>query len=170
MDCEPPNPKTDEVVLRGLQKAAGTQKRHLEDFRPIEARRRTALLEDAIYLLFGMFTLHLPFLYEESAEYAWASLDGDHFTLRRRFGFGLGWRSVVAPQLSPCKQMVPSDLARCDGVNLQCMNCTVPLSSYRGRNSSDVGFCCPCSAVNSSVSAASPHPHSQVHSAAMHWH
>lgn len=39
--------------------------------------RRTTRPEDVAYLLFGMFNLHLPVLYSESAEFALACLPAE---------------------------------------------------------------------------------------------
>ncbi|KIO01134.1 hypothetical protein M404DRAFT_62826, partial [Pisolithus tinctorius Marx 270] len=80
MDCGSSNHKMDELVLKELQKAAGIEERHLKDFRPgmDDARsrlqwasaRRTTRPEDVAYSLFGIFRVHLPVLYGESAECA----------------------------------------------------------------------------------------------------
>ncbi|KIO00983.1 hypothetical protein M404DRAFT_151104, partial [Pisolithus tinctorius Marx 270] len=74
------NHKTDPAVLEELQKATGVAKRHLMNFSPgvDDARsrlhwashRRTTRPEDIAYSLFGIFKVHLPVLYGESAENA----------------------------------------------------------------------------------------------------
>ncbi|KAI6011591.1 hypothetical protein EDC04DRAFT_2905379 [Pisolithus marmoratus] len=74
------NHKTDGVVLDALARATGIASRFLTDFAPgtDDARsrlqwassRRTTRPEDVAYSLFGIFNLHLPVLYGESAEFA----------------------------------------------------------------------------------------------------
>ncbi|KAI6011604.1 hypothetical protein EDC04DRAFT_3145741 [Pisolithus marmoratus] len=74
------NHKTDDVVLDALARATGIASQFLTDFTPgmDDARsrlqwassRRTTRPEDIAYSLFGIFNLHLPILYGESAEFA----------------------------------------------------------------------------------------------------
>ncbi|KAI6038645.1 hypothetical protein EDC04DRAFT_2569526, partial [Pisolithus marmoratus] len=74
------NHKTDVVVLEELERATGIQSRFLTNFSPgmDDARSRlqwaslrcTTRSEDIAYSLFGIFDLHLPVLYGESAEKA----------------------------------------------------------------------------------------------------
>ncbi|KAI6161653.1 hypothetical protein EDD17DRAFT_654806 [Pisolithus thermaeus] len=74
------NHKTDANVMKELEKATGIESRFLTDFSPgmDDARsrlqwassRRTTRPEDIAYSLFGIFDLHLPVLYGESAENA----------------------------------------------------------------------------------------------------
>ncbi|KAI6155036.1 hypothetical protein BKA82DRAFT_75204, partial [Pisolithus tinctorius] len=72
------NHKTDVAVLDELERATGIESRFLTNFFPglDNARsrlqwaslRRTTRPEDIAYSLFGIFNLHLPVLYGESAE------------------------------------------------------------------------------------------------------
>ncbi|KIO05530.1 hypothetical protein M404DRAFT_140799, partial [Pisolithus tinctorius Marx 270] len=74
------NHKTDTTVLEELGRATGIESRFLTDFSPgtDDARSRlqwaslrcTTRPEDIAYSLFGIFDLHLPVLYGESAEKA----------------------------------------------------------------------------------------------------
>ncbi|KAI6033482.1 hypothetical protein BKA83DRAFT_1794698 [Pisolithus microcarpus] len=74
------NHKTDPTMLEEVQKATGVAVRHLKHFCPgmDDARsrlnwaacRRTTRAEDVAYSLFGIFKVHLPVLYGESAENA----------------------------------------------------------------------------------------------------
>ncbi|KIO01082.1 hypothetical protein M404DRAFT_110917, partial [Pisolithus tinctorius Marx 270] len=80
MSCQSSNHKTDSAVLKDLQKTSGIGEWHLENFKPgmDDARlrlqwasgRRTTRPEDVAYSLFGVFDLHLPVLYGESADKA----------------------------------------------------------------------------------------------------
>ncbi|KAI6023734.1 hypothetical protein BKA83DRAFT_4052912, partial [Pisolithus microcarpus] len=74
------NHKTDVDVMEELEKATGVESRFLTNFSPgmDDARSRlqwassrcTTRPEDIAYSLFGIFDLHLPVLYGESAEKA----------------------------------------------------------------------------------------------------
>ncbi|KAI6006578.1 hypothetical protein F5J12DRAFT_720737, partial [Pisolithus orientalis] len=74
------NHKANDVVLEELTRATGIESQFLSDFSPgmDDARsrlqwaslRRTTRAEDIAYSLFGIFNLHLPVLYGESAENA----------------------------------------------------------------------------------------------------
>ncbi|KAI6155037.1 hypothetical protein BKA82DRAFT_996781 [Pisolithus tinctorius] len=74
------NHKTDVAVLEELERATGIESRFLANFSPgmDDARsrlqwassRRTTRPEDIAYSLFGIFNVHLPVLYGESAENA----------------------------------------------------------------------------------------------------
>ena len=74
------NHKEDNAILSELEQATGIKSRYLTDFRPgvDDARsklqwastRFTTRPEDIAYSLFGVFGLHLPVLYGESAENA----------------------------------------------------------------------------------------------------
>ncbi|KAI6006380.1 hypothetical protein EDC04DRAFT_2583058, partial [Pisolithus marmoratus] len=74
------NHKTDVAVLDELEKATGIGSRFLIDFSPgmDDARsrlqwassRRTTRPEDIAYSVFGIFDLHLPVIYGESAEHS----------------------------------------------------------------------------------------------------
>ncbi|KAI6019985.1 hypothetical protein F5J12DRAFT_911477 [Pisolithus orientalis] len=80
MDSASSNHKADVSVLEKLRSATGIADGHLRNFRPgmDDARsrlqwasaRRTTKPEDIAYSLFGIFDLHLPVLYGESAEKA----------------------------------------------------------------------------------------------------
>ncbi|KAI6023731.1 hypothetical protein BKA83DRAFT_4263086 [Pisolithus microcarpus] len=75
-----PNHKTNAVVMEELEKATGIESRFLTDFSPgtDDARsrlrwaswRHTTRDEDIAYSLLGIFDLHLPVMYGESAEKA----------------------------------------------------------------------------------------------------
>ncbi|KIO09299.1 hypothetical protein M404DRAFT_132195, partial [Pisolithus tinctorius Marx 270] len=81
------NHKTDVAVLEELEVATGIESRFLSKFSPgmDHARsrlqwaslRRTTRPEDIGYSLFGIFNLHLPVLYGESAEKALGRLLGE---------------------------------------------------------------------------------------------
>ena len=72
------NHKEDSAILCELERATGITSRHLTDFYPgvDDARsklqwasmRRTTRPEDIAYSLLGVFSLHIPVLYGESAE------------------------------------------------------------------------------------------------------
>ncbi|KAI6161650.1 hypothetical protein EDD17DRAFT_654764 [Pisolithus thermaeus] len=74
------NHKTDAIVIEELEKATGIESQFLTDFSPgvDDARsrlrwaswRHTTRDEDIAYSLFGIFDLHLPVMYGESAEKA----------------------------------------------------------------------------------------------------
>ncbi|KIK24023.1 hypothetical protein PISMIDRAFT_40185, partial [Pisolithus microcarpus 441] len=74
------NHKTDVAVLEEIEKETGIERRFLTSFSPglDDARsrlqwaslRRTTRPEDIAYSLFGIFNLHLPVMYGESAENA----------------------------------------------------------------------------------------------------
>ncbi|KAI5982341.1 hypothetical protein EDD15DRAFT_2180979, partial [Pisolithus albus] len=75
-----PNHKEDATVLEELERVTGIEPGFLSDFSPgiDDARSRlqwassrlTTRPEDIAYSLFGIFNLHLPVLYGESAEHA----------------------------------------------------------------------------------------------------
>ena len=72
--------RKNSVILSELEQATGISSRHLTDFQPgvgdVRSRlqwasmRRTTRPEDIAYSLLGVFNLHLPVLYGESAENA----------------------------------------------------------------------------------------------------
>ncbi|KAI6014968.1 hypothetical protein F5J12DRAFT_814978 [Pisolithus orientalis] len=74
------NHKTDVTVLEELEKVTGIESRFLANFSPgvddarsrlqWASKRSTTRPEDIAYSLFGIFNLHLPILYGESAENA----------------------------------------------------------------------------------------------------
>ncbi|KAI6043863.1 hypothetical protein EDC04DRAFT_2562250, partial [Pisolithus marmoratus] len=80
MNLRSSNHKTDVAVLEELGRATGIESRFLTNFSPgmDDARsrlqwassRRTTRPEDIAYSLFGIFDIHLPVLYGESAENA----------------------------------------------------------------------------------------------------
>ncbi|KAI5981440.1 hypothetical protein EDC04DRAFT_2617387 [Pisolithus marmoratus] len=80
MNLRSSNHKTDVAVLEELGRATGIESRFLTNFSPgmDDARsrlqwassRRTTRPEDIAYPLFGIFDIHLPVLYSESAEIA----------------------------------------------------------------------------------------------------
>ncbi|KAI6045346.1 hypothetical protein EDC04DRAFT_2545705, partial [Pisolithus marmoratus] len=79
-NLETTNHKTDPTLLEEVGKAAGIAKQHLMNFYPglddarsrlhWASRRRTTRPEDIAYSLFGIFEVHLPVIYGESAEHA----------------------------------------------------------------------------------------------------
>ena len=74
------NHKEDSTILAELEQVTGITRRHLIDFHPGIADARSRLLwastryttrpEDVAYSLLGVFGLHIPILYGESAENA----------------------------------------------------------------------------------------------------
>ncbi|KAI6132606.1 hypothetical protein EDD16DRAFT_420061 [Pisolithus croceorrhizus] len=74
------NHKVDDALLKEVEKAAGIEKQHLMNFYPgldnarsrlhWASRRRTTRPEDIAYSLFGIFGIHLPIIYGESAKIA----------------------------------------------------------------------------------------------------
>ncbi|KIK17645.1 hypothetical protein PISMIDRAFT_42235, partial [Pisolithus microcarpus 441] len=74
------NHKMDDVVLEELKKVTGIERRFLTTFSPglddarsrlqWASQRTTTRAEDIAYSLFGIFNLHLPVMYGESAENA----------------------------------------------------------------------------------------------------
>ncbi|KAI6001149.1 hypothetical protein EDD15DRAFT_2158901, partial [Pisolithus albus] len=80
MGGTPSNHKMDPTVLHELQEATGIAQEYLVNFCPGSAdtrlrlqwasMRRTSRPEDIAYSLFGIFQVHLPVLYGESAERA----------------------------------------------------------------------------------------------------
>ncbi|KAI5998595.1 hypothetical protein EDD15DRAFT_2571907, partial [Pisolithus albus] len=76
--------KSDPAMLEELQNATGIAKQHLTNFSPgmddarsrlyWASRRRTTRPEDIAYSLFGIFQVHLPIFYGESAQNALARL------------------------------------------------------------------------------------------------
>ena len=74
------NHKEDRAILGELQQATGITSRHLTDFHPgvdnarsrlqWASTRSTTRPEDMAYSLLGVFDLHIPVLYGESAERA----------------------------------------------------------------------------------------------------
>ncbi|KAI6042939.1 hypothetical protein EDC04DRAFT_2891523 [Pisolithus marmoratus] len=78
------NHKADAAVLEELERATGIESKFLTDFSPgmDDARsrlqwaslRRTTRPEDIAYSLFGIFNVHLPVMYGESAENAFGRL------------------------------------------------------------------------------------------------
>lgn len=73
-----PNHKEDDFMLDELAKATGIAPQHIRNFRPGMGDARSRLLwasgryttrvEDIAYSLFGVFDLHLPVMYGESAD------------------------------------------------------------------------------------------------------
>ncbi|KAI5999561.1 hypothetical protein EDD15DRAFT_69186 [Pisolithus albus] len=80
MNIDAANHKTDLAVLKELRKATGITDQHLTNFCPgvddartrlrWASRRHTTRPEDIAYSLFGIFKVHLPIFYGESAEHA----------------------------------------------------------------------------------------------------
>ncbi|KIM55201.1 hypothetical protein SCLCIDRAFT_97094, partial [Scleroderma citrinum Foug A] len=78
------NHKANSIIIDELEQATGIVSRHLTHFRPgVEdarsrlqwaSKRCTTRPEDIAYSLFGIFSLHIPVLYGESAENALARL------------------------------------------------------------------------------------------------
>ncbi|KAI6108199.1 hypothetical protein F5141DRAFT_1005244, partial [Pisolithus sp. B1] len=84
MNLTSSNHKTHVAVLAELERETGIESQFLHDFSPgmdnarsrlqWASSRRTTRPEDIAYSLFGIFNLHLPVLYGESAENALARL------------------------------------------------------------------------------------------------
>ncbi|KAI5997308.1 hypothetical protein F5J12DRAFT_852220 [Pisolithus orientalis] len=113
--------KTDVTVLKELEKATGIREWHLQNFRPgtDDARsrlqwastRRTTRPEDVAYSLFGIFDLHLPVLYGESADKALGRLlteitsqSGD-VSILDWVGQASSFHSCLPASLSPYRTM-----------------------------------------------------------------
>ncbi|KAI5997276.1 hypothetical protein F5J12DRAFT_929047 [Pisolithus orientalis] len=132
MSCRSSNHKTDSTVLKDLQKASGIGEWHLENFKPgmDDARsrlqwasgRRTTRPEDVAYSLFGVFDLHLPVLYGESADKALGRLlaeiisqSGDVSVLDwvgEASSFHSCFPANLTPyQTMPCARSTPGDLS-----------------------------------------------------------
>ncbi|KAI6102096.1 hypothetical protein F5141DRAFT_256678 [Pisolithus sp. B1] len=124
--------KTDPALLEELQNATGIAKLHLRNFYPgmDDARsrlhwasvRRTTRPEDIAYSLFGIFQVHLPIFYGESAQNALGRLlaeivsrSGDVSVLDwvgKRSSFNSCFPTDLAPyQIVPRFQLIPSDPA-----------------------------------------------------------
>ncbi|KAI6114961.1 hypothetical protein EDD16DRAFT_1439955, partial [Pisolithus croceorrhizus] len=79
MNSDAANHKTDISLLRQLRRATGIAEQHLTNFYPglddvrsrlhWASRCRTTRPEDIAYSLFGIFKVHLPIFYGESAEH-----------------------------------------------------------------------------------------------------
>ncbi|KAI6040985.1 hypothetical protein EDC04DRAFT_3110447 [Pisolithus marmoratus] len=133
MNHESVNHKTDPALLEDLHKATEIAKPHLTNFYPgmDDARsrlrwasgRRTTRPEDIAYSLFGIFKVHLPILYGESAEHALGRLlaeiilgSGDVSVLDwvgEASSFNSCFPANLVPyQTVPRIQRIPSDPAR----------------------------------------------------------
>ncbi|KAI5981247.1 hypothetical protein EDD15DRAFT_429454 [Pisolithus albus] len=109
--------KTDPALLRELQNATGIEKRHLTDFCPgvddarsrlhWASRRRTTRPEDIAYSLFGIFQVHLPVFYGESAQNALGRLLAEIISRSGDVSV-LDWAGK--PSLSPFNSCFPPDL------------------------------------------------------------
>ncbi|KAI6142591.1 hypothetical protein BKA82DRAFT_742944 [Pisolithus tinctorius] len=140
MNCDVGNHKADPAVLGELQKATGIAEKHLRDFSPgtDDARSRlhwasgrsTTRVEDVAYSLLGIFDIHLPILYGESAEYALGRLlaeiisrSGDVSVLDwvgKASSFNSCFPADLVPyQTVPHIQLITSDLARRDDLDLE---------------------------------------------------
>ncbi|KAI5997295.1 hypothetical protein F5J12DRAFT_852185 [Pisolithus orientalis] len=140
MNCDVGDHKADPAVLGELQKATGIAEKHLRDFSPgtDDARSRlhwasgrsTTRVEDVAYSLLGIFDIHLPILYGESAEYALGRLlaeiisrSGDVSVLDwvgKASSFNSCFPANLVPyQTVPHIQLIPSDPARRDNLDLE---------------------------------------------------
>ncbi|KAI5998892.1 hypothetical protein EDC04DRAFT_2794690 [Pisolithus marmoratus] len=124
-----PNHKAEVTVVRGLEEATGIDSRFLIDFSPgvDDARsklqwassRCTTRPEDIAYSLFGIFNLHLPVLYGESAEKALYRLLAKIISQSKDISI-LDWVGVASPFHScfpahiTSYQTLPSPLSQLD--------------------------------------------------------
>lgn len=135
---ESSNHKMDSTVLKDLQKASGIEEHHLGKFESgmddarlrfqWAAARRTTRPEDIAYSLFGVFGLHLPVLYGESAGNAVGRLlmeiisqSGDVSVLDW-VGEASSFHSCLPADLKPyqkmpCVRSASSDSSRREGVD-----------------------------------------------------
>ncbi|KAI6040118.1 hypothetical protein EDC04DRAFT_3140533 [Pisolithus marmoratus] len=134
------NHKTDSIVLEDLRKASGIEEAYLQNFRPgmdnarsrlqWASSRRTTRPEDIAYSLFGVFDLHLPVLYGESADKALGRLlaeivsqSGDVSVLDwvgKASSFHSCFPASLTPyQEAPCTLSAPTQPSRRDGVDIQ---------------------------------------------------
>ncbi|KAI6005407.1 hypothetical protein EDC04DRAFT_3074032 [Pisolithus marmoratus] len=143
MNCESLNHKADITVLKDLHKASGVEEWQLAgNFKPgmDDARsrlqwasaRRTTRPEDVAYSLFGVFDLHLPVLYGESADKALGRLLAEIISQSGDVSV-LDWvgeassfhscfpASLVPYQTMPCTRSISSDPSRREGVDLECV-------------------------------------------------
>ncbi|KAI6013834.1 hypothetical protein EDC04DRAFT_687464 [Pisolithus marmoratus] len=139
-NLEATNHKTDPALLEEVGKAAGIAKQHLMDFYPglddarsrlhWASRRRTTRPEDIAYSLFGIFGVHLPIIYGESAEHALGRLlaeiisgSGDVSVLDwvgKASPFNSCFPANLAPyQPVPHVQVIASDPAKRNGLDLE---------------------------------------------------
>ncbi|KAI5996970.1 hypothetical protein EDD15DRAFT_385717 [Pisolithus albus] len=134
------NHKTDPAMLEEVQKATGIAVRHLKHFCPgmDDARsrlywascRRTTRPEDVAYSLFGIFKVHLPVLYGESADNALGRLlvevisqSGD-ISVLDWVGEASSFHSCFPADLTPYQttrstRSKPGDHARCNNLHLE---------------------------------------------------
>ncbi|KAI6006738.1 hypothetical protein EDC04DRAFT_2907748 [Pisolithus marmoratus] len=134
------NHKTDSVVLEDLRKASGIEEAYLKNFKPgmdnarsrlrWASSRSTTRPEDIAYSLFGVFDLHLPVLYGESADKALGRLlaeiisqSGDVSVLDwagKASSFHSCFPASLSPyQTAPCTPSASSEPSRRDGVDIQ---------------------------------------------------
>ncbi|KAI5990180.1 hypothetical protein EDD15DRAFT_1185475 [Pisolithus albus] len=125
--------KSDPALLEELQNVTGISKQHLTNFRPgmddarsrlhWASKRRTTRPEDIAYSLFGIFQVHLPIFYGESAQNALGRLlaetishSGDVSVLDwvgKPSSFNSCFPADLTPyQIVPHLQFVPSDPSR----------------------------------------------------------
>ncbi|KAI6023299.1 hypothetical protein EDC04DRAFT_303731 [Pisolithus marmoratus] len=138
MNRDVPNHKTDPAMLEEVEKATGIET--LMDFYPgldnarsklhWASRRRTTRPEDIAYSLFGIFKVHLPIFYGESAEHALGRLIAEIIS-----GSGdvsvLDWvgeasssnscfpANLVPYQTVPHIQLIPSDRAERNNLDFE---------------------------------------------------
>ncbi|KAI6013452.1 hypothetical protein BKA83DRAFT_2465493 [Pisolithus microcarpus] len=133
--------KADPALLEKLQSATGIAIQHLTKFSPgmddarsrlhWASRRHTTRPEDIAYSLFGIFQVHLPIFYGESAQNAVGRLlaeiishSGDVSVLDwvgkpSSTPFNSCFPADLVPyQTVPCLQPIPGDLATRNGVDL----------------------------------------------------
>ncbi|KAI5998377.1 hypothetical protein F5J12DRAFT_324334 [Pisolithus orientalis] len=140
MNSDSGNHKTDPTMLEVLQKATGVAARHLEDFSPgmddprsklhWASSRCTTRPEDVAYCLFGIFKVHLPVIYGESAENALGRLlaeivsqSGD-ISVLDWVGEASSFHScfpanLIPYQTVPCTQSIRCDSTRRDSLNFE---------------------------------------------------
>ncbi|KAI6096475.1 hypothetical protein EDD16DRAFT_1902891 [Pisolithus croceorrhizus] len=140
VNSEAGNHKTETRMLEELQRVTGIAARHLKDFSPgmDDARsrlrwasgRHTTRPEDVAYSLFGIFKVHLPVFYGESAENALGRLlaeiisqSGD-ISVLDWVGEASSFHSCFPADLTPyqtvsCMQSTPGDPTRCNDFHFE---------------------------------------------------
>ncbi|KAI6108244.1 hypothetical protein F5141DRAFT_1215985 [Pisolithus sp. B1] len=140
VNSEASNHKADPTMLKELQRVTGIAVRHLKDFSTgmDDARsrlrwasgRHTTRPEDVAYSLFGIFKVHLPVFYGESAENALGRLlteiisqSGD-ISVLDWVGEASSFHSCFPADLTPyqtvsCMQSTPGDPTRCNSFHFE---------------------------------------------------
>ncbi|KAI6025276.1 hypothetical protein BKA83DRAFT_4259250 [Pisolithus microcarpus] len=132
--------KSDPALLEELQNATGIAKQHLTNFSPgmddarsrlhWASRRRTTRPEDIAYSLFGIFRVHLPIFYGESAQNALGRLLGEiisrsgDISLLDWVGKPSSFNSCFPVDLTPYQTvphlpLIPSDSSRRNNLDFE---------------------------------------------------